>query len=215
MTFIKMDLTTKNKIMKTKNIIIAAILSGTIITQSCTKEYARIEGTGSITTQTLNLRDFSGISAAGADDVVISYGPEQLVEVTGHPNIINRIKTDVHNGIWEMELENGNYGRYELTYYITLPTIEEISYQGSANIRIDSPMEVDYLELSLIGSCSFNGFSLSANYVQVDISGSGNCEVTALNSLDVSIDGSGSVYYKGSPSIKNHVSGSGRVVDSN
>ena len=44
--------------MKTKNIIIAAILLGTIITQSCTKEYARIEGIGSITTQTLNLRDF-------------------------------------------------------------------------------------------------------------------------------------------------------------
>ena len=54
-----------------------------------------------------------------------------------------------------MELENGNYGRYELTYYLTLPTIEKISYQGSANIRIDSPMEVDYLELSLMGSCSF------------------------------------------------------------
>jgi len=78
--------------MKTINIIIAAILLGTIVTQSCTKEYARIEGTGSIVTQTLNLRDFNGIAAAGADDVVISYGPEQKVEVTGHSNIISRIK---------------------------------------------------------------------------------------------------------------------------
>ncbi|MDX2429340.1 MAG: hypothetical protein QNK35_00310, partial [Bacteroides sp.] len=73
--------------MKTKNIIIAAILLGTIITQSCTKEYARIEGIGSITTQTLNLQDFSGIIASGADDVVISYGTEQKVEATGHSNI--------------------------------------------------------------------------------------------------------------------------------
>lgn len=62
--------------MKTKNIIIAAILLGTIITQSCTKEYTRIEGTGSIITQTLNLRDFNGIAVAGTDDIVISYGPE-------------------------------------------------------------------------------------------------------------------------------------------
>ena len=201
--------------MKTKNIIIAAILLGTTITQSCTKEYARIEGTGSIVTQTLNLRDFSGIAAAGADDVVISYGPEQKVEVTGHSNIISRIKTDVHSGIWEMELENGNYGRYELIYYITLPTIEKISYSGSANIRIDSPMDVDYLELSLMGSCSFNGFLLSANYCQVDISGSGEVEISAVKGLDVSIEGSGSVYYKGSPSIKDYISGSGSVIDSN
>ena len=109
----------------------------------------------------------------GADDVFISYGPEQKVEVSGHSNIISRIKTEVHNGIWDMELENGNYGRYELTYYITLPTIEKITYSGSGNIRVDSPMEADYLDLSLMGSCSFNGFSLSADYCQVDIGGSG------------------------------------------
>lgn len=201
--------------MKTKNIIIAAILLGTIITQSCTKENARIEGTGSITTQTLNLQDFSGFVASGADDVVINYGSEQKVEVTGHSNIISRIKTDVNNGIWDMELENGNYGRYELTYYITLPTIEKISYSGSANIRIDSPMEADYLEISLMGSCSLNGFLLSSSYCQVDISGSGEVEISASKGLDVSIDGSGNVYYKGSPSIKDHISGSGGVIDSN
>lgn len=201
--------------MKTLNIIIAAILLGTVITQSCTKEYGRIEGIGSITTQTLYLQDFSGIAAAGADDVVINYGSEQKVEVTGHSNIINRIKTEVRGGIWEMELEKGNYGHYELTYYITVPTIEKISYEGSANIRIDSPIETDYLELALMGSCSFKGFSLSADYCQVDISGSGNVEISALKSLDVSIDGSGSVFYKGTPSIMDHISGSGRVVDSN
>jgi hypothetical protein len=49
----------------------------------------------------------------------------------------------------------------------------------------------------------------------VDISGSGNCEVTVNTRLDVDIDGSGSVFYKGTPSIKDHISGSGRVVDSN
>ena len=97
-----------------------------------------------------------GIAAAGADDVFISYGPEQKVEVTGHSNIISRIKTDVNNGIWEMELENGNYGRYELTYYITLPTIEKIQLRGiSAIFGSTSPIDADYLELSLMGSCNF------------------------------------------------------------
>lgn len=201
--------------MRTKNIIIASILLSTIISQSCTKEESRIEGNGTITTETLYLEDFTGIAAEGADDVFISYGPEQKVEVTGHPNIISRIETDVHNGIWQMELERGSYGKYELTYYITLPSIDKISYSGSGDVSVDSPMKTDYLELSLLGSCSFKGFSMSADYCQVDISGSGDCEVSAAKGLDVSIDGSGSVYYKGRPSIKDHISGSGQVIDSN
>jgi len=201
--------------MRTSNIIIAATLFAGFITQSCTKEFSRIEGMGTITTETLYLNDFSKIAVEGADNVFISYGPEQKVEVTGHPNIISRIQTEVIHDSWQMELERGNYGHYELTYYLTLPSIDKISYNGSGNVEINSAMETDYFELSLSGSCSFNGFLLSVVSCQVDISGSGNCEITASSRLDVSIDGSGSVYYKGSPSIKDHISGSGQVIDSN
>ena len=201
--------------MKTANIIIAATLLATIVTQSCTKEFSQIEGIGTITTETLILQEFSGIAMEGADNVIISYGPEQKVEVTGHSNIINRIQTEVRNGTWDVELERGNYGRYELTYYITLPSIEKVSNTGSGNVSITDPMETSYMVISLMGSGSFSGFPLSAQSCQVDITGSGNCEVTAVQNLDVSIDGSGSVFYKGSPSINDHISGSGHVVDSN
>ena len=201
--------------MKTSKIITAVAILAAIVSQSCTKQYSRIEGMGAITTETLYLDNFTGIHMEGADDVTISYGTEQKVEVTGHPNIISRIKTELSNDTWHMELERGNYGAYELSYHLTLPYIEEISYDGSGNVKISGFMETDYLELSLMGSCSFYGFSLSARSCQVDITGSGNCEITATNNLDVSIDGSGSVFYKGSPSIIDHISGSGRVVNSN
>lgn len=201
--------------MKTSKIFIAVSLLVAIVSQSCTKQYSRIDGTGAITTETLYLDDFTGIHMEGADNVFISYGTEQKVEVTGHPNIISRIQTEVSNDTWHMELERGNYGKYELTYYLTMPYVEEISYDGSGNVTISGSMETDYLEVSLMGSCSLFGFALNAEICQVDITGSGNCEITASSSLDVSIDGSGSVFYKGSPSIEDHISGSGRVVNSN
>jgi hypothetical protein len=201
--------------MKTQKIVLAAIIIATILTQSCTKEYSRIDGIGPISTETLMLQDFSGIDMDGADEVIISFGTEQKVEVTGHPNIINRIKTDVTNGIWYMELEHGNYGLYELTYYITLPTIEKISNTGSANVTIVDPMVQNYMEVILNGSGSLFGFPLQAESCQVDITGSGNCEITANQHLDVSIDGSGSVFYKGNPTIMEDISGSGRVTDAN
>ena len=82
-------------------------------------------------------------------------------------------------------------------------------------MTIVDPISVDYFRVSLIGSGGFFGFPLTAENCDVDILGSGNCEVTALGKLDVILDGSGSVFYKGSPIIHEDITGSGRVVDSN
>lgn len=86
------------------------------------------------------------------------------MEATGHPNIISRIQTDVVNGVWQVELESGNYGEYELTCYITLPAINRVISIGTG---------------------------------------------------DVKIEGSGNVYFKGAPTIKQDITGSGSIVDSN
>jgi hypothetical protein len=201
--------------MKTRNIILTAILFSGIVTQSCTKQWERIEGTGSVTSETLYLPDFSRISMEGADNVFISYGDEQRVEVTGHPNIIRRIETEVVNDTWYIELERGNYGRYELTYYITLPTLEKVTNTGSGNATISTPMVTDHLEVQLMGSGSFFGFPLSTETCQVDIVGSGICEISVQEHLDAILEGSGSVFYKGNPSIREDVTGSGRVVNAN
>ena len=201
--------------MKKTQITIVAIIIAGLMTQSCEKMNTKIEGMGSITTNTLQVDDFSKIALEGADDVFISYGPVQEVSVTGHPNIISKIETEVSDGTWYMELERGNYGSYELTYYITVPYIEEVSNIGSGDVTVSDPISVDQMKVYLLGSGSFFGFPLSASVCQVDIYGSGNCEVTANNELDVVIEGSGSVYYKGSPSIEVDIIGSGKLVDSN
>jgi len=199
---------------KTQMTIVAIIIAG-LMTQSCEKMNTRIEGIGAITTNFLQVDDFDKISLEGADNVFISYGPVQEVSVTGHPNIISKIQTEVSNGTWFMELERGTYGSYELTYNITVPYIDEVSNIGSGNVTVSDPISVDQMKVYLLGSGSFYGFPLSASTCQVDISGSGNCEVTVNNDLDVVIEGSGSVYYKGSPSIEVDITGSGRVVDTN
>jgi len=201
--------------MKKTQITIVAIIIAGLMAQSCEKMNARIEGIGAITTNVLQVDEFDRIRVEGADNVIISYGPEQEVSVTGHPNIISRIQTDVSNGTWDIELERGNYGSYELRYYITVPSIEEVGNVGSGNVTVADPMSVDHMKVYLLGSGSFFGFPLSSSACQVDISGSGECEITVNNDLDVVIDGSGNVYYKGSPIIHEDITGSGQVVDAN
>lgn len=201
--------------MKTTNLIIATLLFTGIVSQSCTKQWEKIDGIGAVTTETLNLPEFNRINMEGADNVEISYGAEQRVEVTGHPNIISRIRTDVVNDTWFIELERGNYGRYELTYHITLPTLEGVSNTGSGNVSIDTPMATDHLKIQLMGSGNFSGFQLTTQTCQADMVGSGNCEITVMRALDATLEGSGSLFYKGTPSIEVETNGSGEVVNVN
>ncbi|MCP4310869.1 MAG: hypothetical protein GY790_06365 [Bacteroidetes bacterium] len=195
--------------MKNIKIITAAIMIATLTTISCTKENVLIEGTGSILTETLHIADFSRINMEGIDDVNISYGPVQEVTVTGHANIISRIRTEVSNDTWYIELENGNYGDYELTYYLTLSTLEQVTTSGTGNVVVRDSIRQDDLAVTLFGTGSFLGFPLTSQNCSIVISGTGKCEVSVENSLDVSIDGTGIVYYKGNPSVHSDISGTG------
>ena len=97
--------------MKNSKLYIIAIAITSLMATSCTKEKVRIEGTGTITTRTLNVANFSKIAAAGVDDVIIRYGTEQYVEVTGHPNIIDRITlaNDTVNAVDRCNLSTTRY----------------------------------------------------------------------------------------------------------
>ena len=201
--------------MKTTSITLTLIVTLAFLSQSCTKEYSRIEGIGTVSTETLDLDEFSAIRLEGADNVDISYGTVQKVEVTGHPNIISRIKTDVRSGKWDMGLEDGNYGNYQLKYSLTLPRLTAVELIGSADVDILNSMETGEFELFLMGSGNFHGFNLITDASLVEIVGAGDCEITSNVSLDVIIEGSGNVYYKGSPSVQTDITGSGRILDAN
>lgn len=201
--------------MKTANFILAGIAILTFAFQSCTDEFEIINGQGAIVTQVLDIDDFSSIVIQGVDDVHIQYGAVQQVEVQGHANIINLIERKVRNNTWHMELEDGRYGQYELTYYITLPYVEDIQNSGTGDVYIDSYMSQESIDIHLAGTGSYFGYLLATDECSISISGTGNAETTANSELDVSISGSGSVYYKGNPSIHSNIRGSGKIVNAN
>lgn len=93
--------------MKNAKIVTVVIAIANLFTFAFSKEYASIDGLGSVTTKTLQVDDFTGINIEGLEDVYICYGTEQTDTVTGHPNIISRIKTDVSNSTWNIEWIDG------------------------------------------------------------------------------------------------------------
>ncbi len=84
---------------------------------------------------------------------------------------------------------------------------------GSGNITLTGNCVVQEIRIS--GSGRVNSFGLFSDEADVNISGSGRCEINVDEILDVRISGSGRVYYKGNPTIDSSISGSGRIIDAN
>lgn len=84
---------------------------------------------------------------------------------------------------------------------------------GSGDIYLQG--EGDELLYEVDGSGDLRAFQCSFNEADIEVDGSGDCEVLVGNRLRVRIDGSGNVYYRGDPEISVTINGSGDLVDAN
>ncbi len=182
-----------------KGITTTLVLSSLLLA-SCSKNGGIcINGEGTIETRTLNVSSFSEVDLTEAATVIISQGSEQKVEVTGHPNIIDRLKTNVVGNRWDIDLENGCYNNYDLTIHITVPSIQNVSLSGSGGITINDFENQGNLAVSIPGSgdITMNSFT-GADNLDFKISGSGNITanrlIPNLVNTNIVISGSGSIY---------------------
>ena len=70
-------------------------------------------------------------------------------------------------------------------------------------------------ELVMDGLGTISSYDLYSGDANVMLTGDGIVEVYAENSLDVVIEGIGKVYYKGTPSIQQQISGTGKIINAN
>ncbi len=185
--------------MKLLKFSTTAIIAISIFLTSCEDFGFCIHGEGDIVTESIDISDFSSIDLIGADDVYITYGDSLSVTATGHQNIIDRLKRNVHGNTWNICLETGCHVDYELTVYITMPDIETISILGSGDVYVDDFINGGDLELSIGGSgdIELNRFE-NCPKIDASITGSGDIKlqdaVPALEVLDIGIIGSGKFY---------------------
>ena len=199
---------------------------------ACTKD--TIVGSGTPISEFRNVTDFTKVSSEGVFEVVITQGDVQSVEIIADDNIIHRVKTEVVDNELRLYLDDHNYGNINLKANIIAERINGIKNTGVGNITISNVDEngnfyaynsgtgniniegsAESLALENEGTGKFKGFLLMVSNCNVEIVGSGDCEVNTTNTLNVAIEGSGDVYYKGAPAIEVDISGSGKVVNAN
>lgn len=86
---------------------------------------------------------------------------------------------------------------------------------GSGSIFLKGENTVSRHNIRIDGSGSIYSKDLVTQIVDIDIFGSGNCEVHVIKELLIRIPGSGNIYYTGQASIQKDISGSGKVYNNN
>jgi hypothetical protein len=192
-----------------------------------------IEGSGTMTTETRAVTDFTEIVLAGSGDVVVMIGDDEGVVIEAEDNLLPYLTADVRGG--ELVLGVKPFVQIvpseSIRYTVTVSQLEGVSISGSGRVQVPQVAEdwlkfeltgsgtiaavgsVDEFEAVLTGSGSVDAGELQAHDARVSLPGSGNLVVWATERLEVTIAGSGNVSYYGSPEIHETVTGSGLVQD--
>lgn len=156
--------------------------------------------------------------------IIVSAPNIETIAIKGSGDVFGMTTLDFNS----LKLEIDGSGDVEIDSLFV--NFAEISIEGSGDVMIDY---IDALtinaEISGSGDIDLKGFSndfnvevdgsgdidalnLTTETCDIDIMGSGDCEITATDELNIIIRGSGSVFYRGNPVITSSVSGSGDIV---
>jgi hypothetical protein len=196
---------------------------------SCGRE--RLKGEGATVSETRITSQFNSIDCNGSNEVRVFRDTVYRVVVTGYQNLVPSYTTHVSGGKLRLEYEdNLNVRNDNISVDVYTPELNNITLNGSGNIRIDQGFEGVFggeingsgnLYLAdghfyratyrVKGSGNISARNAVADTVHATISGSGNIELTVVDYLTARISGSGNIDYWGSPVVDIDISGSGRI----
>jgi hypothetical protein len=181
-----------------------------------------------VTTDARSPGAFHAVELKGAVGVEIRVDSKTSVEVTGEPEAIKHISTDVKAGSLVIDM-TGNVNTHEkLKVVVTTPNLDAVALSGAGNIKVSGVKAARFaIQLGGAGNLDVTG---AADDVAVDMTGhinakdlptksatvthggTGNVAVTATEKITATLTGVGNVTVYGHPkSVSKSVSGVGSI----
>lgn len=200
-----------------KKLFITAIVLTMTLSVNAQKWWGneKVKGNGNVTTITRSTGDYDGVNVGGFFDVILVKGKEGKVTVKGEENLMKYIVTEVKRGDLHIKVKKGVNIRTTKRLTVTVPiqSIDQVSLEGSGNIRGELLLKADSFGVSLGGSGNIT-LEVDATSVKSSIGGSGNIKLSGdANSFKGSIAGSGSIkaYELQVNTVKATIAGSGDI----
>jgi len=182
---------------------------------------------------------YHGVAVSGSIELFLTQGEKESVVISAaEPKWVDKVVTEVEDGILHIYIENKNKVNVDLTFgskkiraYVAVKDIDYLSTAGSGKVHIEGDLKADKLKVSITGSGNVKG-SVTANNLSVGLSGSANADFSGkaekadlhisgsgnIGTYDlttaycnVSISGSGNVRTTVTKELSAHISGSGNV----
>lgn len=176
-----------------------------------------VSPTGSGTSRTFDVADFTGVSLRGSDDVDIKIANRFSVRAEGPAEILDRLKVERDGTTLKIGRKSDpsfNWGGSKgAKIYVTLPRLARANVAGSGDMKVGSA-EGDDFEASNAGSGSITIAAIKVKSAEFNIAGSGDIVVDgSADKLSMSIAGSGAINARGvkAGSADASVAGSGSI----
>ncbi len=205
--------------------------------QGCSEDEVCLIGSGMVNEYELGLENFDEVSLYGPVNLRVKQGAAFSVRIDAEPEMFSQLSYEVKNGTLEVGFKD-NITCFETNFgvwvNVTMPDIEAVYSSGVSDIISDGDLNLDQLEIDVSGTANVqldgqvteqtltvsgiltaNNFGLLTTNTTIDVSGSGEFEVSCANDLDIDVSGVAKVSYKGNPTITQKVSGTMDLINAN
>ncbi len=189
----------------------------------------RLRGNGSVRSETRPVTDFSKLDAGGFYEIEWHPGAPSL-SIRTDDNLLAHITTKVVGEQLKIDLDDPIAPTDGIKIVITSPTLSTVELSGALELtaqqlsgekfvlqtsgaaKVTLSGRVNRLLADLTGASKLEAAGLSANDVELSVTGAGKADVTATNSLRAAITGAGKVIYGGQPkTVDKNVTGAGKI----
>ena len=152
----------------------------------------------SVTTETRQVSDFSGIDLSTFGKMVITQGDTVSLTISGADNLVPLVKTTVKNGVLSIEMkENVNITKLNsdnmLTFTITVKDLTGLTVSGAGDVEMDA-LQTNSLMVVMSGAGQVSFGQLTAQSLNATLSGLGNIQVAGeVTDLVAVLSGAGAL----------------------
>lgn len=197
--------------MKKISLLILVVLSLFIF--SCRK----VTGDGPVINQTRVVPEFNGIDMRINASVYFTQSPVYKVEVSAQQNLLDVLQTYVSSNKLVIKFKDDIRVRSHeaIRVEVSAPDINSLRLSGSGSLHVAGPITTNSLELDISGSGDMNLSELNTGYLDANISGSGNVNLSKGTATEekLKISGSGNMNLENvtASRVTTNTSGSGTI----
>jgi hypothetical protein len=188
-----------------------------------------LEGDGVAKTESRDVAAFDSIELSGVVQLEIVTGPLEKLSITGDDNLLPLLSTTVAGTKLTIKSTEAIHPKTPLVVTVHAPAVRAVDAAGVTTVhaagiavptfalamsgasKAELSGQVTSFQVTLSGAVHVRAKDLVAKDARVELSGAGNVELDATETLRATVSGAGAVRYRGSPKVEKSISGVGSV----